>query len=91
MREKIEKKIKELEWTTSVKSIIMIDWLKSLLAELPEEKKEEPKKEIKVEVPEPPKKKISFNKKKQMFIEFEPTEKQAEALQYWMDDTTTEI
>lgn len=26
-----------------------------------------------------------------MFIEFTPTEKQAEALKYWMDDTTTEI
>jgi len=26
-----------------------------------------------------------------MFIEFVPTEKQAEALTYWMDDTTTEI
>ena len=26
-----------------------------------------------------------------MFIEFTPTDKQAEALKYWMDDTTTEI
>ena len=63
MREEIQKKIKELEWATSVKSIVMIDWLKKLLAMLPEEevKKEEPVKEVKVEVPT--KKKITFKKK----------------------------
>ena len=31
---------------------------------LPQEKKEEPIKEVKVEIPEAPKKKITFNKKK---------------------------
>ena len=66
MREEIENKIKELEWCTSVKSILMIDWLKWLLEKLPKEEvvKEEVK-EIKVEIPEekPAKKKISFKKK----------------------------
>ena len=66
MREEIQKKIKELEWTSSVKSILMIDWLNKLLTMLPEENKEEKKEEvIKVEVKEdkPLKKKISFKKK----------------------------
>jgi hypothetical protein len=66
MREEIQKKIKELEWTTSVKSILMIDWLNHLLTMLPEENKEEKKEEvIKVEVKEdkPLKKKITFKKK----------------------------
>ena len=66
MREEIQKKIKELEWTTNVKSIVMIDWLKQLLTKLPEENKEEKKEEVvKVEVKEnkPLKKKISFKKK----------------------------
>lgn len=67
MREEILKKIQELEWKSEVKSILMIDWLKMLLAMLPEEKKEEVVvKEVKVEIPEekPAKKKISFSKKK---------------------------
>jgi hypothetical protein len=66
MREEIQKKIKELEWTTNVKSIVMIDWLKQLLTMLPEENKEEKKEEVvKVEVKEdkPLKKKISFKRK----------------------------
>ena len=66
MREEIQKKIKELEWTSSVKSILMIDWLNKLLTILPEENKEEKKEEVvKVEVKEdkPLKKKISFKKK----------------------------
>jgi hypothetical protein len=66
MREEIQKKIKELEWTTNVKSIVMIDWLKQLLTKLPEENKEEKKEEVvKVEVKEdkPLKKKISFKRK----------------------------
>ncbi len=66
MREEIQKKIKELEWTTNVKSIVMIDWLKQLLTKLPEENKEEEKEEvIKVEVKDekPLKKKISFKRK----------------------------
>lgn len=47
----------------------MINWLNELLAMIPEEvKKEEVKKEIKVEIPEEkkpaPKRKIVFNKKK---------------------------
>jgi hypothetical protein len=66
MREEIQKKIKELEWTSSVKSILMIDWLNKLLTMLPEENKEEKKEEVvKVEVKEdkPLKKKISFKRK----------------------------
>jgi len=66
MREEIEKKIQELEWTSSVKSILMIEWLKQLLTMLPEENKEEKKEEvIKVEVKDekPLKKKISFKRK----------------------------
>lgn len=66
MREEIQKKIKELEWTTNVKSIVMIDWLKQLLTKLPEENKEEKKEEVvKVEVKDekPLKKKITFKKK----------------------------
>lgn len=66
MREEIQKKIKELEWTTNVKSILMIDWLNKLLTMLPEENKEEKKEEVvKVEVKEdkPLKKKITFKKK----------------------------
>ena len=65
IKEEIEAKIKELEWKTHLKSLEMINWLKGLLAKFPEEeKKEEPKKEIKVEIPATPKKKITFNKKK---------------------------
>jgi hypothetical protein len=66
MREEIQKKIKELEWTSSVKSILMIEWLKQLLIMLPEENKEEKKEEVvKVEVKEdkPLKKKITFKRK----------------------------
>jgi hypothetical protein len=66
MREEIQKKIKELEWTSSVKSILMIDWLNKLLTMLPEENKEEKNEEVvKVEVKEdkPLKKKITFKRK----------------------------
>jgi hypothetical protein len=66
MREEIERKIKELEWTTNVKSIVMIDWLNQLLTMLPQENKEEKKEEvIKVEVKDekPLKKKITFKRK----------------------------
>ncbi len=66
MREEIQKKIKELEWTSSVKSILMIDWLNQLLTMLPEENKEEKNEEVvKVEVKEdkPLKKKITFKRK----------------------------
>ena len=66
MREEIQKKIKELEWTSSVKSILMIEWLNQLLTMLPEENKEEKKEEVvKVEVKEdkPLKKKITFKRK----------------------------
>ena len=79
MREEIQKKIKELEWTSSVKSILMIDWLNKLLTMLPEEKKEEKKEEVvKVEVKDekPLKKKISFKRKQEMEVYFYPTEKQ---------------
>ena len=67
MREEIEKKIKELEWKSEVKSILMIDWLKQLLTKLPEENKEEEKEEVvKVEVKDekPLKRKINFRWKK---------------------------
>ena len=71
MREEIEKKIKELEWRTNVRSLDMIDWLKFLLTKLPEEckKEEQAPKEVVVELPEVEKKvvatrKITFKKKK---------------------------
>jgi hypothetical protein len=54
IRKAIEDKIQELNWKSEVKSILMVEWLQSLLAMIPveEEKKEEPAKEIKVEIPE---------------------------------------
>jgi hypothetical protein len=67
IRKAIEEKIKELEWKNNLRSLEIIDWLKNeLLPKLPEEKKEEVVKEVKVEIPEekPAKKKISFSKKK---------------------------
>lgn len=64
IRKAIEEKIKELEWRNNIRSLEMIEWLKGLMTKLPEEKKEEPIKEVKVEIPETPKKKISFSKKK---------------------------
>lgn len=67
IRKAIEEKIKELEWKNNLRSLEIIDWLKNeLLTKLPEEKKEEVVKEVKVEIPEekPAKKKISFSKKK---------------------------
>lgn len=72
MREEILKKIHELEWKNNVRSLEIIEFLKWLLAKLPEEKKEEVKKVVKIEVPEveeeevktAPKRKIVFKKKK---------------------------
>jgi hypothetical protein len=67
IRKAIEEKIKELEWKNNLRSLEIIDWLKNeLLPKLPEEKKEEVVKEVKVEIPEekPAKRKISFSKKK---------------------------
>jgi len=71
MREKILNKIHELEWKNNVRSLEIIEFLKWLLAELPEEKKEEIKKVVKIELPEEgeevktaPKRKIVFKKKK---------------------------
>ena len=79
MREKILNKIHELEWKNNVRSLEIIEFLKWLLAELPEEKKEEIKKVVKIEVPSwlkwwsdawidelktAPKRKIVFKKKK---------------------------
>lgn len=71
MREKILNKIHELEWKNNVRSLEIIEFLKWLLAELPEEKKEEIKNVVKIEVPEEeeevktaPKRKIVFKKKK---------------------------
>lgn len=68
IRTAIEEKIKELEWKNQLRSLEVIDWLKGLLAILPEEKKVEViEKKIEVEIPEVKpvaKKKIVFNKKK---------------------------
>jgi hypothetical protein len=70
MREKILNKIHELEWKNNVRSLEIIEFLKWLLAELPEEKKEEIKKVVEVKLPEEeevkvaPKRKITFKKKK---------------------------
>ena len=71
MREEILNKIHELEWKNNVRSLEIIEFLKWLLAELPEEKKEEVKKVVKIELPEEeeevkttPKRKIVFNRKK---------------------------
>lgn len=69
IREKIQEKIHELEWKNNLKSLEMINWLNELLDLIPVEevKKEEVKKEVKVELPEEkkpaPKKKIVFKKK----------------------------
>ena len=92
IREEIEAKIKWLERNNHPRALELIEWCKHLLTMLPQEKKEVVKKEVDVEIPETPKKKITFSKKKQfMRLKFKPTDKQAEALQYWEDDTTTEI
>ena len=70
MREKILNKIHELEWKNNVRSLEIIEFLKWLLAEIPEEKKEEIKKVVEVKLPEDeevkvaPKRKITFKKKK---------------------------
>ena len=70
MREEILNKIHELEWKNNVRSLEIIEFLKWLLAELPEEKKEEIKKVVEVKLPEEkevktaPKRKIVFNRKK---------------------------
>lgn len=70
MREKILNKIHELEWKNNVRSLEIIEFLKGLLAKLPEEKKEEVKKVVEVKLPEEeevktaPKRKIVFNRKK---------------------------
>ena len=66
IKKAIEEKIKELERKNNLRSLEVIEWLKWLLAKLPEEKKEVVVKEVKVEVPEkvnPTKRKISFKKK----------------------------
>ena len=66
IRKAIEEKIKELEWRNQVRSLEIIDWLKGLLKET-EAKPEPIKKEVKVELPEEkkeaPKRKIIFKKK----------------------------
>lgn len=70
MREEILKKIHELEWKNNVRSLEIIEFLKGLLAKLPEEKKVEIKKVVEVKLPEEkevktaPKRKIVFNRKK---------------------------
>ena len=70
MREEILNKIHELEWKNNVRSLEIIEFLKGLLAKLPEEKKVEIKKVVEVKLPEEeevkvaPKRKITFKKKK---------------------------
>lgn len=71
MREEILKKIHELEWKNNVRSLEIIEFLKWLLAKLPEEKKvEKIEKVVEVKLPEEeevktaPKRKIVFKKKK---------------------------
>jgi hypothetical protein len=71
MREKILNKIHELEWKNNVRSLEIIEFLKWLLADLPEEKKvEKIEKVVEVKLPEEeevkvaPKRKIVFRKKK---------------------------
>lgn len=72
MREEILKKIHELEWKNNVRSLEIIEFLKWLLAKLPEEKKvEKIEKVVEVNLPEEeeevktaPKRKIVFKKKK---------------------------
>ena len=91
-----EEKIKELERKNNLRSLEVIDWIKELIKKLEVVEEKPQPKEIKVELPEeeekkPAKKKISFKKKQIMFIEFQATAKQYEALKYWEDDVTTEI
>ena len=66
IRKAIEEKIKELERRNQVRSLEIIDWLKGLLKK-EEPKPEPIKKEVKVELPEEkketPKRKIVFKKK----------------------------
>ena len=71
MREKILNKIHELEWKNNVRSLEIIEFLKWLLAKLPEEKKvEKIEKVVEVKLPDEeevktaPKRKIVFKKKK---------------------------
>lgn len=71
MREEILNKIHELEWKNNVRSLEIIEFLKGLLAKLPEEKKvEKIEKVVEVKLPEEeevktaPKRKIVFNRKK---------------------------
>ena len=71
MREEILNKIHELEWKNNVRSLEIIEFLKWLLAKLPEEKKvEKIEKVVEVKLPDEeeektaPKRKIVFKKKK---------------------------
>ena len=70
MREEIQAKIKDLEWSTNVKSILLIEWLNGLLKKYDTPKEEKVEQVIKVEVKEdvevekkPVKRKITFKKK----------------------------
>lgn len=76
IRRELEDKIRELEWKNNLRSLEVIEWLKSLLKKM-EEKPTPIKKEITVEIPKEvveeavkeeekkpaPKKKIVFKKK----------------------------
>ena len=74
IRKELELKIKELEWKNNLRSLEMIDWIKSLLKKMEEKPAPTPiKKEITVEIPSEevvkeekkpaPKKKIVLKKK----------------------------
>ena len=74
IRKELELKIKELEWKNNLRSLEMIDWIKSLLKKMEEKPAPAPiKKEITVEIPSEevvkeekkpaPKKKIVLKKK----------------------------
>ena len=70
MREKILNKIHELEWNNKPRSLELIEFLKDLLKELPEEKPEVIEKKVEIELPEvkeeakpAPKRKIVFKRK----------------------------
>jgi hypothetical protein len=75
IRKELELKIKELEWKNNLRSLEMIEWIKSLLKKM-EEKPAPIKKEFTVEIPQEvveeavneekkpaPKKKVTFKKK----------------------------
>ena len=68
IKQAIEEKIKELERKNNLRSLEVIEWLKSLVAKLEVKETKVIEKKIEVELPEEeekktPKKKISFKRK----------------------------